>query len=94
MNTYPHFRDRLLERYGLDITEEEYFELCNQEHSIVNRKYGQYRVIVRFKGETVYALLGGSNMKPRLTTALPIEKLHNHLNQHLFKNDNQQQHKV
>lgn len=84
MTTYEHFAQRLLERYELPITREEYKQLCDSDHTFVNKKYGRCRVIVHFKGAMIYALTAGGSKK-RLVTALPIEKLHNHLNTHLFK---------
>ncbi len=71
-NNYSHFRSRLKERYGMEITKEEYLELssCGYYKTTfigIGIKY----IIINFKGVEVFAIKQKKKYK-LLLTALPI----------------------
>jgi hypothetical protein len=70
---FLHFRERLIERYGLDISFEEYKDLCKAEierFKPVNG--GKTTGIVSFKGNNII-VAKRAGKKSFLTTALPID---------------------
>jgi len=55
-NRFNHTKERLKERYNLDLNKEEYYQLCNHvEHSFVARPYSRNRDsrITIFKGKVI-----------------------------------------
>lgn len=75
---YDHFAKRLKQRYGLDITETEYYELCDTTYTTVKVRVGRKTVIILFKGVPIYAVKQKKKMK-LLVTALPMEIYLRHL---------------
>ena len=75
---YTHTRDRLIERYGLKITREEYNDLCEQVRDQrdvmitgknLQKKGIQFVLKTKFKGETIVVVW--ENNRDCITTVLP-----------------------
>jgi hypothetical protein len=54
---FHHFQDRLKYRYQLDISENEYMDLCKkQDFEILEQSNGRIKILIDFKGFTIKAV--------------------------------------
>jgi predicted PilT family ATPase len=72
---FQHFKRRLIERYNLEITAEEYIELCAAKAETIEvlKREGRRIVKIRFKEQVVIAVKQ-SNKNKFLITALPYTR--------------------
>ncbi len=55
--SYSHFKDRLLERYGLDITYNQYLQICKGPFIMIARKSKNLKYgIIEFNGKIIFVV--------------------------------------